>query len=65
VDIEIADSDDSVSNRGLRSSGFKAAELSMQLDDDEDQDVLIRQRSDRASRTRRPPAKFRDDDMWN
>ncbi|KAI9171762.1 Histone-lysine N-methyltransferase EZH2 [Paramyrothecium foliicola] len=34
-------------------------------DDDEDQDVVIRKRMDRGTRNRRPPAKFRDDDLWN
>lgn len=31
-------------------------------DDDDDQDVVIRKRQGRTSRTRRPPAKFRDDE---
>ncbi|KAG6009752.1 hypothetical protein E4U21_001501 [Claviceps maximensis] len=31
----------------------------------EDEDVRVRQRSHRAARTRRLPAKFRDEDIWN
>ncbi|KJZ77443.1 hypothetical protein HIM_03167 [Hirsutella minnesotensis 3608] len=34
-------------------------------DEDDDQDVVVRNRNDRAPRTRRPPAKFRDDDIWS
>ncbi|KHN96788.1 SET domain protein [Metarhizium album ARSEF 1941] len=60
TEMEIADSDDNTSNAPLRGSGTKAA-----AEDDDDEDVLVRQRRDRASRTRRPPAKFRDDDVWN
>lgn len=33
-------------------------------DDDDDQDVVVRKRQDRATRNRRPPAKFRDDEGW-
>ncbi|KFA63021.1 hypothetical protein S40285_07252 [Stachybotrys chlorohalonatus IBT 40285] len=33
-------------------------------DDDEDQDVIVRKRQDRASRNRRKPAKFRDENPW-
>lgn len=77
--IEIADSDDPATDFGgptTRSGGNRSGRRREQKDeeeveedevdeDEEDQDVLIRQRSDRSSRTRRPPAKFRDDDMWN
>ena len=32
--------------------------------DDEDDDIVVRNRNERTPRARRPPAKFRDDDMW-
>lgn len=31
--------------------------------DEDDQDVMVRKRTDRAARNRRPPAKFRDDEL--
>ncbi|KAK9437639.1 enhancer of zeste 2 isoform a [Metarhizium brunneum] len=65
MDMEIADSEDNMSTTAMRSSGAKTTDVSAAREDDDDQDVVIRQRSDRASRTRRPPAKFRDDDIWN
>ncbi|KAK2590245.1 hypothetical protein QQS21_012076 [Conoideocrella luteorostrata] len=72
IDIfEIEDSDDAAANAPLFSSGVKGkkgevdATVQQRDDEDEDQDVLVRQRSNRATRTRRPPAKFRDDDIWN
>ncbi|OAA46864.1 SET domain protein [Metarhizium rileyi] len=65
MDMEIADSDDNTSNVGLRSSGTKAADVTVAREEEDDEDVVIRQRNDRASRNRRPPLKFRDDDIWN
>ncbi|KAL3958850.1 hypothetical protein ACCO45_007012 [Purpureocillium lilacinum] len=64
--IEISDSDD-VAGRGLNGTPSSVrkfgAETSLD-EEDEDQDVVVRKRNDRAARNRRPPAKFRDDDIW-
>ncbi|KAH7321261.1 hypothetical protein B0I35DRAFT_372614 [Stachybotrys elegans] len=43
----------------------RATETEREEEDDEDQDVVIRNRTDRTARNRRPPAKFRDEDVWN
>lgn len=55
--VEISDSDEEESPKG-------SMEQSFEDDDTEDQDVVVRKRVDRASRNRRPPAKFRNDQPW-
>lgn len=63
VVVEIEDSD-AGSTRGLH-EGPVPEPLGEDVDDDDDQDVVVRKRNDRAVRNRRPPAKFRDDEIWN
>ena len=70
--VEIGDSEEDRTARATSKVSAAVQEVSSNMDredeaseDDEDEeDVLVRQRSDRASRIRRPPAKFRDDDIW-
>jgi hypothetical protein len=55
--VEISDSDGEESLDGSTGDSFED-------DDTEDQDVVVRQRANRASRNRRPPAKFRGEELW-
>ncbi|XP_044719999.1 SET domain-containing protein [Hirsutella rhossiliensis] len=67
--VEIEDSDEGTT-RGLHEvsvlepMGEDAGDPE-DMDEDEDQDVVVRKRNDRAVRNRRPPAKFREDEIWN
>lgn len=63
--IEIEDSDDGARRGFNETSTYDSAEAVQQEDEDDDQDVVVRKRNDRAARNRRPPAKFRDDDIWS
>ncbi|POR32761.1 Histone-lysine N-methyltransferase EZH2 [Tolypocladium paradoxum] len=67
VMMEIEDSDDAARG-GFNEASVTdpgPAEAMLQEDEDDDQDVVVRKRNDRAARNRRPPAKFRDDDIWS
>ncbi|PNY29628.1 Histone-lysine N-methyltransferase EZH2 [Tolypocladium capitatum] len=61
---EIEDSDEAARGGVGENSVHNRAEAVQQEDEDDDQDVVVRKRNDRAARNRRPPAKFRDDDIW-